>query len=730
MSKIVTHANSMVLMMLTILVIIVGGVTWELTQVGEKARALVQHSHRVMELVQDLHVAVTDAETGQRGFLLLNEETYLEPYKTALARLTRIYEELARLTEDDHDQKARLTTLSPLLQRKFDELATTVHLRPAGGLEAALAVVRSDVGRQLMDQIRTSLDAMRVNEKTLMQERLDTAVRREAWVRIMVMGATVLTTLAAVAAMMVLNRSCARFYASEKRQRASVQQLRATLDSLAQGVAVFDADGKLVNWNSEFQRLLNLPKAMMREGMPYAAFIEHTTEAGGTILEEVDGASVDTHYERARTDGTVLAVRRTGTPIRGFVLAVSDMTRPAEAEAVLHEAQRMRTLGQLTSGIAHDFNNLLMVVLGNLEILEKGVERKDGLGIRVKQAATAARRGVELTAHLLRFARHDPLAPAPLHVADTILGMIPLLRRTLGAHIDVQYRVQPGLWTVVADVTRLECALLDLALNARDAMPDGGQLVVELTNHADGKAGGGYVALTVSDTGHGATPGVLEHAFESFRTAQHEGVGLGLASVASFAEQSGGYVETASSTTRGTLARLCLPRATVDAPTRVTVDASAGVTVDTPAPAIPLQVTSTPPLATPATVLLVEDEAAVREIACTMLTDLGHRVLQAVDGEEALRLFGEHATEVDVLLPSLLLPGKVGGLELAERIAAIRPDIRVLFISGYNQATMADRGWDHRAPLIAKPFTRDQLARAVAGSVSDPEAQAGMSADA
>ena len=422
-------------------------------------------------------------------------------------------------------------------------------------------------------------------------------------------------------------------------------------------------------------------------------------------------------YERARQNGHQLELRRTPMPDDGFVLTISDMTKRAQAEAVLREAQKMQAIGQLTGGLAHDFNNLLTVILGNLELARARLEGDHSLLTRIERAMWAAQRGATLTSQLLAFARKQPLAPAAIDLGTTVQDLVPLLRRTIGEHIDIRYVDTAGAWPAMADPAQLENALLNLALNARDAMPDGGRLTIELANkvldeayarnHAE-VTPGDYAMLAVSDTGHGMTPEVLARVFEPFFTTKPDGkgTGLGLPMVFGFTKQSGGHINIYSEPKEGTTVRLYLPRA-------IGVGGSAGQRSATP---IELPRGS-------ATVLVVEDEPAVREIAVAILGDLGYRILEAPDGELALRVFGANASSVDLLLTDVVLPGRVRGREVAERIRAMRPEVKVLFMSGYTENSIVHHGrLDDGVQLLGKPFKREQLARKVAEVLNAPAA--------
>ena len=715
-SYIVARANLVVFGVLIAVVLVVSGTTWDRFSALRSARNWSQHSYAILQTISGLGIAVRDAETGQRGFLLTGEYKYLEPYERSLGQVSFLDGELQRLTADEPKEQARLRVLAPLLQSKLEELAQTVQLRRSVGLDAALRIVRTDVGRNFTVRIEALLDEMSDDERALLDRRLAESNSRGLWVRVSVLIGTAVSLIAMVGAARMLNNAWRRSQRAEVEQRRVAQRLRTSLDSLSQGVAVFGADNRLINWNECFQVLLAIPRAMLRAGSPYAAFVEQASESGQSVLETEDQIRHGTRlagqvvaFERVLIDGRSLEVRRTSMPDGGFVLTISDMTKRAQAESVLREAQKMQAIGQLTGGIAHDFNNLLTVILGNLELARGKLAGDTALGARIERAVWAAQRGATLTSQLLAFARRQPLAPGPTDLAASLPDLLPLLRRTLGEHIEIRFVDTAGLWPAMADAAQLENAILNLALNARDAMPGGGRLTIELANkildddyarRQSEVTAGDYVMLAVSDTGHGMTPDILARVFEPFFTTKPDGkgTGLGLAMVFGFVKQSGGHVKIYSEPGEGTTVRLYLPRA-IGAPVGIMTRGS--MPLDLPRGS--------------ATVLVVEDEPAVREVAVAILTDLGYRVLQAADGDEGLLIFGQHASDIELLLTDVVLPGSLRGRELAGRITAIRPSVRVLFMSGYTENAIVHGGrLDDGVQLISKPFKRDQLARRVA----------------
>ena len=733
---VVARANITVVAVLLAIILLIGGMTWESFNAARAARFWLAHSNQVMATIKDLGISLRDAETGQRGFLLTGRDDYLAPYHDALGQVALLQGDLQRLTADNPSEQDRLRGLAPVLQRKLEELAQTVQLRRTDGLEAALRLVRTDVGRRLTNQIEATLSDMLAAESRILAEREDARDRRGSRLRWLVLLGGLCAMGGLLWAARMLNRAWRQAYQAEHAHGVLAQRLRTSLDSLSQGIGVFGADRRLMNWNHCFQVLLDLPHAMLRPGTPYAAFHEHSAQIsraentgvphGGErratpLLESEDqlrhgeqAAGGPVVYERVLADGQHLEIRRTPMPDGGFVLTVTDMTKRAQAEGVLREAQKMQAIGQLTGGIAHDFNNLLTIILGNLDIAGDRPGDQQRQKIRRERAIWAAQRGATLTRQLLAFARKQPLAPSPIDLAAVMPEFIPMLRRTLGEHIEVRYVETAGLWPAMADPAQMESALLNLALNARDAMPSGGRLTIELGNkvldaeyahqHAEVEPGD-YAMLAVSDTGHGMAPDILARVFEPFFTTKPDGrgTGLGLAMVFGFVKQSSGHIKIYSEPGEGTMVRLYLPRAMG-------------------APAAHVQ-RSGKPVALPrgcATVLVVEDEPGVREIAVAILSDLGYRVLEAGDGEEGLRVFGAHADEVDLLLTDVVLPGPVRGREVAEGVRAVRSDVKVLYMSGYTENSIVHNGrLDDGVHLISKPFAREQLAIKVAGLLAE-----------
>ncbi len=381
-----------------------------------------------------------------------------------------------------------------------------------------------------------------------------------------------------------------------------------------------------------------------------------------------------------------------------------------EAEATIRQMQKMESIGQLTGGIAHDFNNMLAIVTGSLDMAKRRLTGAEDPKVArsIDHAAEGARRAAVLTQRLLAFSRQQPLEPQALDANRLVSGMSELIGRTIGENIAVETVLGGGLWACFADPAQLENALINLAVNARDAMPEGGRLTIETANaHLDelyaaanaDVAPGQYVMMGITDTGAGMSADVIERAFDPFFTTKGpgHGTGLGLSQVFGYVKQSGGHVKIYSEPDRGTTIRLYFPRHL----------GPAAVAEERP-PASEL------PRGRPEQiVLVVEDEEQVRVMTVEALRELGYAVVDAPDGEAALARLDELA-RIDLLFTDIVMPG-MNGRELADRVCAARPGTPVLFTTGYSRNAVAHNNMlDPGVAFLAKPFTVEQLARKVA----------------
>ncbi len=431
------------------------------------------------------------------------------------------------------------------------------------------------------------------------------------------------------------------------------------------------------------------------------------------IYDVIDGREIQwrDEYRFRRADGRYVPIADRGFVIRDeagralrMVGGMADMSERQALEAQLRQSQRLDAVGQLTGGMAHDFNNLLTVIMGNADVLAEQLPAEGGLGGLAEMIGQAAQRGADLTSRMLAFARRQVLEPRPVDVNELLAGMDGLLRRTLGEHVELEILPGADLWLATADPAQLESAVLNLCINARDAMPEGGRLIIETANERidaeyaerqENLAAGPYVMVAVSDTGCGILPEHLGRVFEPFFTTKEtgKGTGLGLSMVYGFVKQSRGHVSIYSEPGEGTTVRLYLPMqlgvATARPPAEVEIQGGAG------------------------RVLMVEDDALVRRYAHTQLTSLGYEVLVACNGLEALEVLRSDQP-IDLLFTDVVMPGGINGRQLAEQATALRPGLPVLFTSGYTENAMTHGGrLDPDVQLLAKPYRKAELARRV-----------------
>ncbi|RTE90875.1 ATP-binding protein [Bradyrhizobium sp. LVM 105] len=416
-------------------------------------------------------------------------------------------------------------------------------------------------------------------------------------------------------------------------------------------------------------------------------------------------ARIPPPHPRGELGGLMTLLNGTAESLEQQRAAIADLSHK------LSQSQKMEAMGQLTGGVAHDFNNLLTVILGNSEHLADRLAGNKELQRIADDIATAAERGSDLTRSLLAFARKQPLRPREVNIAEKILGMEQLLRRTLGEHIECNFTFAPGLWLASVDPGQLATAVLNLVLNARDAMPEGGRLTVEVRNASLGQSDldvngeprpGDYVMVAVTDTGSGMSSEVATRAFEPFFTTKEvgKGTGLGLSMVYGFAQQSGGLVQMQSEPGQGSVVRLFFPRL-------------AAPPSEDPPPAA-----RTVTQADHETILLVEDDDMVRAYVENELKALGYRVITAANGPAALELLHQ-SRDIQLLLTDVVMPGGMFGPELARQAVALRPDLKVLFTSGYSQDPVKTPDGIN-ARILTKPFRRQDLAAMLRSALAAP----------
>jgi len=557
---------------------------------------------------------VTDAETGQRGYLLTGRLSYLEPFNLAKSQVRSELDLLGRAIGLNAAQQNSLTELSKVIGEKLAELQTTIDLRAANDQDAALAVVNSDAGKQMMARIREDVEQMLSEQQHLLEAR----AADFAW-------------LSAV---------------------GSVVLIASVILVITLGMTVL-LDGR--------RRLLQLQAAKNR-------------------LEDE------------------IAERQT-------------------AESKVRQLQKMEAVGQLTGGIAHDFNNMLAIIIGSLDMARRRLTGAEHPTVPkcIKNAGEGAERAALLTSRLLAFSRQQPLEPRVLDPNKLVAGMSELLRSTIGEPIAVETVLAGGLWRVFADSAQLESAIVNLAVNARDAMPNGGKLTIETANtdlderYARAQTevtAGQYAMISITDTGFGMSTEVLERAFDPFYTTKRagKGTGLGLSQVFGFVKQSGGHVKIYSEPGKGTSVKIYLPRyvGELDHSPR---DGPIAVPPNGKAEEI---------------ILVVEDDAQVRNMSAEALRELGYAVIPVGTPGEALKQI-EMQPRIALLFTDIVMP-EMSGRELADRASKKLSNLKVLFTTGYTRNAIVHNGVvDPGMAFLPKPFTLDQLARKIRQAIDGIE---------
>jgi PAS domain S-box-containing protein len=504
---------------------------------------------------------------------------------------------------------------------------------------------------------------------------------------------------------------------SQRALSESAARLRAVVETAVDGVILIDQNGAILMFNPACEKLFGygaadvigqnvkilMPEPYQSEHDGYLSNYHRTGEAkiigiGREVLaRRKDGSTfpMDLSVGEAKQEGGSI-----------FVGIIHDLTERKRTEEQLVQAQKMEAVGQLSGGIAHDFNNLLTVIIGNAELVADSLKARPDLKKLADSIVGAAERGAELTQRLLAFSRRQTLQPVEINCNRLVQEMQEILHRTLREDITITIAMEDELWSAIADPVQLESAILNLALNSQDAMPNGGTLNISTANvqldekYSDASpevTPGRYVSVTVTDDGVGMTPEVRDRVFEPFFTTKDvgKGSGLGLSMVYGFVKQSNGHVTIYSEVALGTTVRIYLP---------AVGDASVGVSTSEQARPSDLAEGKE-------TVLVVEDDPFVRSYAVSTIAGLGYRVVAAVDGHEALARLSR-GDDIELMFSDIVMPGGMNGWELVERAMAVRPDLKVLLTSGYALETLAGRG---RLPagtaFLNKPYRKSVLGR-------------------
>ncbi len=703
-------ANRLVLLIAVPLFLILALVAYLTIQFAINERAaqgLVSHSHQVMEVARELQDDVQTAESSQRGYLIDRDQAYYQAYQSAAARVPADIKAFRNITADDPSQQRRADRMETLIAGRLALLSTNITLGTAPHPDMARLSASLQQGRLQMSALRSELSAALAEELDLLAQRDRHRRMIENLEISFAIGAGVLTLGILLIAAAMLVRNNVSLAAAEKARANEAAILQATLETVREGIGYFAGNGLLHAFNAGFFTLLDLPEelaVLAKTRLADLKSVESVRPFADRIFsppaQHQDGGDAR-HIVWA---GRELDIYKAPVATGGFLIGVVDVTARLRAEAMVRQSQKMEAIGHLTGGVAHDFNNLLQIISANLDLAVAGreVQADQRLRERLQNAITAVARGSRLTGQLLAFARRQTLQPRSIDLGRVIRDMSELLRRTLGENIQVETVIAGGLWNTLADPNQVENTVLNLAINARDAMPDGGKLTLEVANahlddayaatHSD-VTPGQYVMLAVTDTGTGMTLEVMGHAFQPFFTTKPEGkgTGLGLAQAYGFTKQSGGHIKIYSEAGHGTTIKLYLPR------TRRETDAPAvtgGGRVEGGTERI----------------LVVEDDAGVRAAVVDMLADLGYRVCLAGNAEAALAMLKDETP--DLIFTDVVMPGRLSTRDFTRQAQEMHPKVRILYTSGYTQNAIVHNGkLDDDALLLSKPYRKDELAR-------------------
>jgi len=671
-------------------------------------------SLQAMLLLKNTEDMVEARGSGQRTYRLSGDAQHLAAYQAAQQALPSLLARLRDLIADDAGQLRRFADLANQIEQDGTELAADLASAGArfsdGRLPSAL-----DAGLDRTAAIVAAVDAMLLEQQTLLRAHLAAGEARAATaltVGLFVRSGAILMVVAIVVWMARrAGRSAALAAAQSHALQDSELRFRRVFEESPLGILLAEPGGlRIVQANPAFCRMLGSDPAQV-VGRPIADLM-HIDDRGvlSDALVRRSGPDIDVAARFITHTGTIAwtsvhLVQLSASEGRtGLMLALTkDVTRENRVEGELRQAQKMEAIGQLSGGIAHDFNNLLGVIIGNVEFL---IDSPLGPGQAdlAKEILDSALSGADLTRRLLAFARRQTLQPRQIDLNAYLPNHIAILRRLLGESTEITVALADGLWPTRADPSQVGDALLNMAINARDAMPHGGRLTISTENahlapcEQDSEVTpGDYVMLSVTDTGIGMSPEVLERVVEPFFSTKRPGAGsgLGLSMIFGFAMQSGGHLRIDSQVGRGTTVRLYLPR------THAAEAEDSGETANLPLP----QGTES--------ILLVDDNAEMRAVARRHLVSLGYRVSEAASGPAALQVLQDD-DNIDLLFTDVVMPGGMTGYQLAAAARQIRPLLKVVFTTGYfrpepgSEAAAAAAG-----AMIRKPYRRQELAETV-----------------
>jgi PAS domain S-box-containing protein len=706
--------------------------------------ASVDQTLAVLKRISDLRPLLRGTESAARGFALTGDPGFADEYRDLSAALRSSFDGLVAAAKDNEGERQLLEQASADAVRGIETGGELIRRRTAGDNAGVAALTESGDSRAAMEKVGTTLEKVVAEERRQLSARsaasksngrfllaidlvgvvlililatvLSLEFRRSRRELQDALSATRATNLSLEAA--VAERS-QHLIAAHEELRRSTEVMESMFHSMAEAVLVIDGNGTVVLSNPAAEKMLRYRPGMTVEGLRALSQVFHVDGVTPFSVDEMPAARAlrgeqfdDFEFIARPKRGNAQAhLVVSGRPLKnadgaiyGAALVYHDITASRETEHKLQQSQKLDAIGKLTGGVAHDFNNMLTVISGTTETLVSGLRDQPSLLKTAELIDQAAERCRELIQHLLAFARRQPLQPRNVDINNTVLDVAKLLRPTLGEQIEIGTVLAKEVAASHIDPSQLANSLLNMAINARDAMPNGGKLLFETSNvvldeayaaaNPDVKQGA-YVMIVVSDTGTGMSKAVQDQVFEPFFTTKEvgKGTGLGLSMVYGFVRQSGGHIKIYSEEGHGTSIKLYLPPARSQG--EVKAVAAAPVTGGTE------------------TILVVEDDPLVRNFVTMQLKSLGYQTIAAADSRAALALV-DKGEPFDLLFTDVIMPGGISGRQLADEILKQRPGTRVLYTSGYTENAIVHHGkLDKGVLLLTKPYRKTQLARMV-----------------